>query len=72
MVGRINDLRSRGSFDADTAVRMCGIGVDFDQSLVFYGRYDAASGNAHGTIGMELLDSHGRDYDWIILAVRNT
>ena len=53
----INDLWGGGSLDADTAVRMRGVGIDFGQSPVLDSRHDAASGNTHGAVGVKLLGS---------------
>ncbi len=51
-VRRVNDLGRRRSLDANTAVRMCGVGIDLGQPPVLDSRDYAASGNAHGTIGV--------------------
>ena len=41
-IRRINDLRRRSSFDADAAVRMRWVRVDFSQATVLDGGYHAA------------------------------
>ena len=65
-VRRVNDLGRRRSLDADTAVRMRGVGIHLGQLPVLDSRHYAASGNAHGAVGVKLLDGHGHDYDCII------
>jgi hypothetical protein len=42
------------------------VDIDLGQPPVLDSRHDAASGNAHGTISVKLLDSHESDYDCII------
>ena len=65
-VWRINDLWGGGSLDADTSVRMREVDIDLGQPPVLDSRHYAASGNAHGTLGVKLLDGHGSDYNCII------
>jgi hypothetical protein len=48
---------------------MRGIGVDFGQSPILDCRYNAASGDAHGAVGVKLLCGHGILFNVLYLAL---
>jgi hypothetical protein len=59
-VRRIDNLGSGSALDADTPLGMRGVSGDLPEETILDRRHDAASRHAHGTVGLDVLGSHGR------------